>query len=29
MSEETTYYLRNREIILNRARKYYNDNNEV
>ena len=29
MSEETTYYQRNRKTKLNRAKNYYNDNNEV
>ena len=29
MSEETTYYQRNRETILNRAKKSYSDNKEV
>ena len=29
MSEETTYYQRNRKTILNRAKKYNNDNNKV
>ena len=28
MSEETTYYQRNRETMLNRARKYYEDDKE-
>ena len=28
-SEETTCYQRSRETILNRAKKYYDDNNEV
>ena len=26
---ETTYYQRNREVILNRVKKYYHDNEEV
>ena len=29
MSEETTYYQRNRKTKLNRAKNYYTDNNEV
>ena len=29
MSEETTYYQRNREAILHRAKQYHNDHNEV
>ena len=28
MSDRTTYYQRNREIILNRAKEYYENNNE-
>ena len=29
MSEKTTYYKKNRETILNRAKRYYNDNSEA
>ena len=29
MNEETTYYQRNREAILHRAKQYHNDHNEV
>ena len=28
MSDKTTYYQINKETILNRAKKYYNDNKE-
>ena len=28
MSDKTTYYRKNRELILNRAKEYYNNNQE-
>ena len=29
MSDKTTYYQKNRDKILNRAKKYYKDNKEI